>query len=94
MTVHVSAKAEADLDGLVDFIARDSPRSSIAVLDRILESLTRLSNFPRLGRSGAMAETFELVVHRTPYILVYRLDGNDVEVLRVRHGAQEWPPQD
>jgi plasmid stabilization system protein ParE len=31
-----------------------------------------------------------MVVHAN-YILIYRLVGEVVEVLRIKHGAQKWP---
>jgi hypothetical protein len=37
--------------------------------------------------------TRELVISRTPFIAVYRLLGTQgIEVLRLMHGAQQWPP--
>jgi toxin ParE1/3/4 len=39
-----------------------------------------------------MPETRELVVSGTPYIVVY-LISDDVELIRVLHGAQQWPPE-
>jgi toxin ParE1/3/4 len=51
-----------------------------------------LAEFPRVGRSGRIPGTRELVVLRTPYFLVYRIDEPLVEILRVVHGARQWPP--
>jgi toxin ParE1/3/4 len=33
----------------------------------------------------------ELVIVSTPYVVAYRVTENQVEVLFVQHGAQEWP---
>jgi len=40
--------------------------------------------------SGRVKRTREFVVHPN-YILVYRIVGKTVEVLRVKHAAQRWP---
>jgi plasmid stabilization system protein ParE len=32
-----------------------------------------------------------LVIDRTPYIAAYRIADKTVRVLRLLHGAQEWP---
>jgi toxin ParE1/3/4 len=32
-----------------------------------------------------------LVVSDTPYIAAYRIVGDTVRILRVLHGAQQWP---
>jgi toxin ParE1/3/4 len=37
--------------------------------------------------------TRELVVSGTPYIVVYRVMGKVITVLRVLHGARQWPQQ-
>ena len=35
--------------------------------------------------------TRELVFARLPYIVVYRIQDQDLEILRIYHGAQDWP---
>jgi toxin ParE1/3/4 len=47
-----------------------------------------------MGRVGRVAGTRELVLSRTPYIVIYELRGPDEEIyiLRLLHGAQRWPP--
>lgn len=47
--------------------------------------------FPLSGRLGRVPGTRELVIHHTPYIAVYAVDDSVVRVLRVIHGAQQWP---
>jgi len=47
-----------------------------------------------MGRLGRVAGTRELVLSRTPYIVIYEFRGPDEEIyiLRLLHGAQRWPP--
>jgi addiction module RelE/StbE family toxin len=51
----------------------------------------RLANYPRMGRPGRVADTRELVVPRTPYIVVYEIEDDIVRIIRVLHSAQRWP---
>jgi len=51
------------------------------------ERVSRLQDFPLLGRSGAFEDTRELVVHKN-YLVTYRLRAQDVEVLQVWHVAR------
>ncbi|MGO7997873.1 type II toxin-antitoxin system RelE/ParE family toxin [Rhizobium ruizarguesonis] len=81
-----------DLDGIVDYIALDNPSAALDMWDEIERQVERLRDFPRSGRIGRMPETRELVVSGTPYIVVYLL-SDDVELIRVLHGAQQWPPE-
>lgn len=47
--------------------------------------------FPNMGRAGTVSGTRELVIKKTPYIAVYRVDENEIHILRVLHGSQQWP---
>jgi len=46
---------------------------------------------PALGKAGRVAKTRELVVAGTPYIVIYRVKDNRLEILRIFHGARQWP---
>ena len=48
--------------------------------------------FPHSGRPGHIPGTRELVISKLPYIVVYRISGDTVEILRVFHAAMNWPP--
>ena len=52
-----------------------------------------LSKFPYLdlGRNGRIPGSRELVFSGLPYVVVYHLQGEVVELLRIYHGAQDWP---
>jgi addiction module RelE/StbE family toxin len=70
-----------------------------AAAHRIDEAITarvaQLRMMPRIGRPGRAAGTRELVVARTPYIVIYdyALDKDRAEILRVIHHARRWPPR-
>lgn len=51
----------------------------------------KLSTFPLSGRAGALATTRELVVPRFPYIIVYRLSVDCIEIIGMFHAAQDLP---
>lgn len=75
----------------LDFIAQDSPAAAITMDERIEHSTAGLQDHPERGRPGRVAGTRELVIPRTPFIAVYRLRGERIEILRLLHGAQKWP---
>jgi toxin ParE1/3/4 len=84
-------RAEADLTGLLLYIARANPRAAYAMHDRITARVEQLRTHPRIGRPGRVAGTRELVVTGTPYIVAYRVRPPAVFILRVLHGARRWP---
>jgi len=84
-------QARDDLLALRAYIARDNPRAAARIGRAILIAVDRLVLLPRLGRPGRVADTRELVVPRTPYVVPYRIKGDEVQILRVYHGARRWP---
>jgi len=86
-----SEGAQTDRNAIYDFIDANNPRAAIAVDDRIEEAVERLVRFPMSGRIGRVDGTRELVIDRTPYIAAYRIADRKIRVLRLLHGAQEWP---
>ena len=44
-----------------------------------------------IGRPGRLIATRELIVTGTPYLLPYTVVGEEIVILRVLHGAQQWP---
>jgi len=92
MILRWTTPARRDLIAILDCIADDNPAAALAVIDRIEESAHRLPEFPLSGREGSLAKTRELPIPGLPYLLVYRVRGASIEILRVLHGARQWPP--
>jgi toxin ParE1/3/4 len=93
MRLEWSRLAQADREAIFDYIEADSPQAAILVDDRIRIQVGSLERFPESGRPGRVDATRELVIDRTPYIAAYRIVGHTVRILRVLHGAQQWPEE-
>jgi plasmid stabilization system protein ParE len=52
-------------------------------------SIGSLKEWPHRGRPGREEGTRELVFPPLPYVAVYRVKEESVEILRIYHGAQE-----
>jgi plasmid stabilization system protein ParE len=85
------AGALRDLEHALDYVGERNPNAARRMGERIVGSVGHLVDFPRMGRPGRAAGTYELVIARTPYIVAYQLADNDIEVLAVIHGARRWP---
>ncbi|CAN5142224.1 type II toxin-antitoxin system RelE/ParE family toxin [soil metagenome] len=83
-----SPEAAADLRDAVTFIAGDDPRAADEVEDRILAAVERLRAYPESGRGGRRTGTRELVVRRTPYLIVYRVRAASIDIVRVWHTSR------
>lgn len=91
MRIEWHPSARADLIGIVTHIAEDNPAAAYEVHAEIVGKAKRLERYPLSGREGRLPGVRELVVHRTPYIAAYRVTENIVTILRVLHGARQWP---
>jgi addiction module RelE/StbE family toxin len=91
MRIAWSQAAVFDLAAARAYIARDNPPAADKQVERVVAAIAGLLQFPEIGRPGRRAETRELVVSRTPYVVAYRLRRDVIEILRVMHGRQRWP---
>ena len=92
MEVRWSLPAAEDLERICERIERDNPAVARRVARTIFEGCARLQDFPNLGRpSSRAAGRRELVFAPLPYIVVYRVTEQAVEISRIFHGAQDWP---
>ena len=88
--------ANDDLDQVEAYIAREN--SIVVAIDVVLTIIDTtemmLSNHPAAGRSGRVKNTRELVINGVPFIVIYRevKTLQRIEILRVLHDAQQWPP--
>ena len=86
-------RAIQDRDAQLDYIAQDNLMAAVSQGDRIAEQIEILQQHPQMGRPGRKQGTRELVISRTPFIVIYRIKGKRIELLRVLHGAQQWPKE-
>lgn len=82
-----------DRERIMDFIARDKPLAALALDEEFEAHAERLPSNPLLYRPGKLKGTREIVVHPN-YIMVYRVEGESITILRVMHAAQMWPAAD
>ena len=83
-------KAEEDLLNLVAYIAQDNPDAAQALFDEVREKADQAIQHPMLYKAGRVRGTREIVV-RPNYVVVYRIAGEVLNVLRVLHARQQWP---
>ena len=70
------------------YVAHDKPEAAERLATRIVSMVEALRTHPHLGRVGAEAGIRELVIGRTPYIVLYRVQGERVVISTIWHGAQ------
>ncbi len=91
MTLRWTAPALRDLEEIGDYIARDNKGAAARIVMAVLDRAEFLTAQPLLGRPGRVSGTRELVIAGTPYIVAYRVQGDETQILAVLHGARRWP---
>lgn len=89
--LELSALAIDDLRAVyLEGLDRFGQRQADLYIDGLLDTLDRLSEFPRLGvarlEMGPMSRT---LAHRS-HVILYRTDDSDVFVRRIRHAREDW----
>jgi toxin ParE1/3/4 len=80
-----------DVDGIIEHISLRGGSAAQDFVAEVEKQVARLRDFPLSGRVGRLGGTRELVIQRTPYIVVYSTNGI-VILMRILHGARRWPP--
>jgi len=91
MKLRWSDIALSDLTKIADYLFDRTPQHTDRIVLTVYESPNVLLQFPLLGRVGRKTGTRELALTPLPYILVYRVNGQMIHVVRVLHGAQKYP---
>ena len=92
--VVLARSAEADLEAIVSYVARDNPQAALRLGRALVASLRSLESFPQLGRivPEFNQESLREIVRR-PYRIIYRVNlaAERIEVIRFWHGARSEP---
>jgi toxin ParE1/3/4 len=84
-------RARRDIEHLRLYISKDKPEAAKRTALHVMEACKVLLTHPGAGRPGQVFDTRELIVAGTPFIVAYRVQGTDIRILAVMHGAQAWP---
>lgn len=84
-------RAVLDLEQVREFICQDNPAAAERTGQRIEAVVNHLGRYPEMGREGRRAGTRELILPDLPFRIVYRVQGEVVQILRVYHTKRKWP---
>ena len=80
-----SPKALADLAAIHAYISKDSTAAARRVGRFVVEAIGRLKPFPHSGRKGRLKGTYELVIPKLSFIVVYIVTRDVVEIIAIVH---------
>jgi len=95
MKVRYTAAAHAEITEIHTYIARDNRSAADRVINQIEHTIELIEKSPRIGRLKYQQSVYMVPVRRYPqYLLFDTIEGNEIVVLNVRHGARRRPWED
>lgn len=90
MKIEWTETALSDLKSIRDYIARDSDYYAARFVERIIEAIEGLVDFPKMGRRLPEAtEENILEILFQSYRIIYRVEEKRVLILTIVHGARD-----
>ena len=88
MLVRWTQPAANDLLHICDYTAeRFGAAQARRVADAIYETAASLHR----GRKGRKPDTREMLISGFPFVIIYRVGQEAVEIARILHTSQQWP---
>jgi toxin ParE1/3/4 len=87
--VFYTRAAREDLIDIWTHIARDDPAAADRVLDRLDEVAAQLGDNPQMGPARDDIRPGLRYLVSGSYLLLYRIDGDDIEIVRAVHGRRD-----
>ena len=80
-----------DIESIAEYIARDSIDQAALFVERIIEMVDRLEQFPQSGRviSELKNKNCREIIYGA-YRIMYRITEREIWITGVVHGARNW----
>lgn len=88
MRVRFTARALRDLNRINAYILSESPSGAARIGARIRKRANDLAQFPFQGTKSQRQDLFQLYVSQTPYMLIYRVRADEVQIVTIVHTSQ------
>jgi toxin ParE1/3/4 len=82
MKIRWTTTAADDLENIFNYLQENHPGRARSTVVEIRNSVRLLKQFPHRGRKGREKGTHELPHVRLPYILIYRVTEEVIEILQ------------
>ena len=91
MQVKWLRKAALNLEDAHDYLAKENPRVAQEFVFEVYRVVNLLVAQPAMGRPGRVPGTRELVLQPYPFLIPYRVKGEEIQILRVFHTRLRLP---
>ena len=88
MHIRWTPPAAADMQSISDYLKEHQPEYRQPTMCKLYERIRALKDAPNVGRPGRVEGTREILFPPTPYVAVYRVIGQNIEIWRIYHAAR------
>ena len=88
MKVRYTETALAEVDQIFSYIAGHSRSAAVSVRERIERTVETLAEIPEMAQVSDEPGVRRMPVRSYPFVIFYALEGDEVVILHVRHGAR------
>jgi toxin ParE1/3/4 len=89
MQVVLTARAEADLEEIFDYIRQDSTINAASYIRQLQAKIRRIARAPRIYAARDSIVPGLRVAAHGHHLIFFRLQGSYIEIVRVIHGARD-----
>jgi addiction module RelE/StbE family toxin len=90
MRIRWTLPAADDLESIKRYLSQYYPHFAEPTVRTIYQRIGSLKASPDRGRPGHRSGTRELSLAPLPYVVVYTVKAQAIEILHTHHGAQDW----
>ena len=94
MIIEWLIEARVEFKHHVKYIHERNRSAAARIEAEILRRIATLKRFPFSGKPGREPGSRELVIVGTPYLVVYAVEFDVVQIMHIIHTSQQWPPDD
>ena len=91
MKARFSGTALSEIEHSLDWLGARNPAAAQTLSRAISGTIARLEKFLHSGMATSDQKIRTTVVLKFGYRLFYEIDGQELRILHVRHGARDWP---
>jgi toxin ParE1/3/4 len=91
MRVRYTPRAQNNLEAIYIYLEQRSPAGARSVKDAIERRIRQLADIPYIAPVTEEPGLYELSVTRYPYKIYYRVEGDEVRVVHIRHSSRRPP---
>jgi toxin ParE1/3/4 len=88
MRIRYTATALREIDDILFYIAERNQTAAVALRARVDKTVAALLDFPDMAQAADEPGVRRIPIGRSPYIIYYAVEGDEIVILHTRHGAR------